>query len=127
MSSSSPFPFLDLPKEIRLIVYEHISMGVKAHVIQGYILLLASTSVSILAVSPEVHDESSAIVSKKLAKLEAIPLRLHTSALSVQQLSSHGGLLAQMGKYMSRISRPVSASLALWSREGLLDAIDPGT
>ncbi|KAH7074186.1 hypothetical protein FB567DRAFT_553666 [Paraphoma chrysanthemicola] len=90
MNSSKPFPFLSLPKGIRLMVYEELPIITKVHKfekeleddlwkeIRVYRFSLAETtpSTSILATCKTVQSESFAIMERKKLVVAARPLRM---------------------------------------------------
>jgi hypothetical protein len=73
-STPSPFPFMSLPKEIRLMIYErlprrvvHTRIHVPPHPLDPsplLILLMRTFSVQLLRVSRTIHPEACLIVQK---------------------------------------------------------------
>lgn len=64
-----PFPFMDLPKDIRLMVYERIPRVIKHHMITDdkdpdFVIISRSMPLAILRVSKAVHNEAGNIVLK---------------------------------------------------------------
>jgi hypothetical protein len=84
-SEDKPFPFLALPKELRLMVYERIPIRISHDIcdvrypensMQRMIFVVACTTVGILATSRQIQNEAAEIMSKKLATMLGGPLRL---------------------------------------------------
>ncbi|KAF2026742.1 hypothetical protein EK21DRAFT_92098 [Setomelanomma holmii] len=76
------FPFLDLPKELRLMVYKllpvktsHAPFGTSAP--QSLILVWSSfPSISILQACRQVNEEATAVLHQRLNQLKTQPLRI---------------------------------------------------
>ncbi|KAH6866837.1 hypothetical protein BKA58DRAFT_471082 [Alternaria rosae] len=102
--ANSTFRFLDLPKEVRLIIYGHIPITTRHHIwediakhtfwgefVSGNTITLVVKSISteILRVSSLVHEECKPILNRKLQAIQAEPLRLIADRQSVHTLTHH--------------------------------------
>jgi hypothetical protein len=84
---SNPFRFLDLPPELRLMMYENISMSIHYYVFGGpgiwaanppctISLIRRTLQVSILTSSKSIYAEAQTIFDTKFRELERTPIRV---------------------------------------------------
>jgi hypothetical protein len=80
MGTTQPFRFMDLPKEIRLVVYEKLPIVTRRHDVplrdrQHHLTLVNTTiaGVSILATCRQVNEEASYILAPRLRKTLKAP------------------------------------------------------
>jgi hypothetical protein len=71
--SQTPFRLLDLPTELRLVVYEHISIVTRHYTISSITLVVRSLPVSLLASSCHIFIECRPILASKLRDLHFPP------------------------------------------------------
>jgi len=75
MASSQPFPFLALPKELRLMVYERMAIQVEHHHFfdsagaPDFTMIDRYPSAAILRTCRQVYDEAAIIIGRTLPKL----------------------------------------------------------
>lgn len=112
LNSSAMFPFLSLPPKLRLMVYEQLPITIHTHSFSlsaqhqiepdttDFTIITASTSVSILTTSRQVYEESRGIISKKLAKLVAMPLRIEMTMPAFTRIWDKYGPLYYVNEYL---------------------------
>jgi hypothetical protein len=93
--ATQPFRFLDLPPELRCIVYEQIGITTKHHTLEStnapdkyseITLVRKSLPVQILATCRLINDEAKTFLRPKLAKLRNQPLRFLVDCASATAL-----------------------------------------
>jgi hypothetical protein len=115
MNPTKPFPFLSLPTEIRLMIYERIPVIVKVHSIRKefcssrYNIALSLTpccfsiidttvSTAILSTCRRIFSESKDIIQRKKEELAARPLRMMINLESAADTS--GGPITHVADYI---------------------------
>ncbi|KAH7082783.1 hypothetical protein BKA63DRAFT_138025 [Paraphoma chrysanthemicola] len=122
--SQAHFRFLDLPKEIRLMVYDRLPMRKKYHAFRPSVptpdpcheqpfafMSTALTGLAILATCHQIHEEASAILRIRIAHRDQQPLRLITSSKFLQDYSLLG------------ILRPIAAGESLIREDLISDCL----
>jgi hypothetical protein len=91
-----PFPFLKLPTELRLMVYERILIRISEHrrihqvrdVIHPVTYIVTCLSVNILATSRDIRREATDTMNKKSRTMYNTPLRVLVSTSLLSHLHS---------------------------------------
>jgi hypothetical protein len=84
MASTSTFPFLSLPKELRLMVYSNLPIRTTHRPlisINGHLIHTTLPGVTILATCREIATEARSILAPKLEAIKSSPVRLVTTDL----------------------------------------------
>ncbi|KAF2870206.1 hypothetical protein BDV95DRAFT_575291 [Massariosphaeria phaeospora] len=98
------FPFLALPKELRLMVYERIpnrtrtysiKSGESSDVLDHFMLVEENVTTYILATCRQVNSEAQAILDRKMLSILESPIRLVTSVKGMP------GLMRRLGPLRS--------------------------
>ena len=106
-------PFLELPTELRLMVYELIPIETKSHDFDfeyypgetcKYSIITASMSAGILAASRQIQAEATDIIVKKLSKIRSLPARMQTDLALLSTLQVPGGPLGHIENYLAMLN-----------------------
>jgi hypothetical protein len=118
MTSPKTFPFMDLPIELRLMIYECIpititrtSFPLSPDSPPSFAIVSKHTDLSILATCRQVNNEASAIMHTKIADVLATPPRLVVDLAHNITIHKCGGPLWHMSRYLA--SRAVQTGKTL--------------
>ena len=124
MEPQTPFPFMKLPIELRLMVYERLPIQIKRHDFNrlnnprnpsagSYSFAVVSNSIdlSILTTCRQVRTEASAIMHTKMDDILQTPPRLIIDLASTAKIHKCGGPLWHISNYLAR--RAVAARKSL--------------
>jgi hypothetical protein len=134
---NEPFRFLDIPPELRLIVYEHIKFATKRHFLNtshyveetdenvrldSHIVLVSKTlPCSILVTCTLIKDEAQPILKRKLDQLrdaERYHMIIDTTGY-LQHARWNESIMHALGDFLGRKSRRMieaDVRLQVWSR-----------
>jgi hypothetical protein len=120
MEPQEAFPFMQLPTEIRLMIYECIPVQVKQHdfnTVSGsaaprsFAVISKSIDLSILLVSRKVHAEASNIIQRKLDDILQTPPRWIIDLSININIHKCGGPLWHMSRYLAKEAVKAKKSL----------------
>jgi hypothetical protein len=112
--NKKPFPFLALPKELRLMVYERIPMRKSVSIIPdrdgdkktGSVSIISPcTSVAILATCRQVQVEAAHILHKTLVTMLRTPLRILARPKAVSSIDIPDGILWAIYRYTELLEK----------------------
>jgi hypothetical protein len=117
---SGPFHFLDLPPELRLMVYENISIDTRYYVFGGpkiwpdhppwsVTLIRRTLPLDILVTSRLVHAEALEIFDARIRELERTPIRLIMGYYDLRRMME---LTAVLGRWPTPFLVPCQKLLA---------------
>ncbi|KAF2128563.1 hypothetical protein P153DRAFT_386681 [Dothidotthia symphoricarpi CBS 119687] len=134
---TQPFRFLDLPAELRMMVYECLSISVHHHVLDdptqlpGYFtrstitLVTKSIETSIFSTCRKVNAEAVPSLAHHLDKLRSVPTHFVVDFASMDTFAGRGGILSLIKKKARGHNSPTSAqSTAPIVFEGALEVIN---
>lgn len=115
------FRFLDLPSELRLMVYEMLPVKITRHEFvqqsdlpQYFALIDFAAPVAILATCRQIYEEADAILSSKLQQLQssethcAIP-RLEAGGLALDMITMNDGILQAICDWYNALKDNINA------------------
>jgi hypothetical protein len=108
-----PCPFLEIPKELRLMIYELIPVRISEHCYDHKVdgesypvrFLVPCITVGILATCRQVQDEAADIMEKKIAKIRNIPLRVTVDTMLLYYLHTSMGPFQAINTYVKLATR----------------------
>ncbi|KAF1993448.1 hypothetical protein P154DRAFT_567993 [Amniculicola lignicola CBS 123094] len=134
-TSNSPFRFLDLPKELRLMVYDRIPIitkhstftrsnyteQVNSHhpLVYTFIIITQSISISILTTNHQIHSEASDIIAKKVADVLSKRPKIMVSIQNLANLWEYGGPLIPLHGYAFALRRNPAVQFATYIEEAI--------
>jgi hypothetical protein len=108
-----PCPFLEIPTELRLMIYELIPVRISEHCYDHKVddesypvrFPVPCITVGILATSRQVQDEAADIMEKKIAKIRKIPLRIKVDTMLLYYLHTSMGPFQAINTYVKLATR----------------------
>jgi hypothetical protein len=105
MDSSKPFPFMDLPIELRLMIYECIPVQIKRTSFplapHSSTIISKHIDLAILATCRQIHNEASAVMHSKLTDILATPPSLIVDLAHNITIHKCGGPLWHISRYLA--------------------------
>jgi hypothetical protein len=112
MDPQSTFPFMQLPTEIRLMIYECIPVQIRRHdfntissgstTSRSFTVVSKYIDPSILLTCRRVHDEATAIIQKRLHDILQTPPRWIMDLTCNANIHKCGGPLWHMSRYLAQ-------------------------
>jgi hypothetical protein len=107
-----PCPFLDIPIELRLMIYELVPIRIREfcqdHNVddESYPIkfLVPCTTVALLVTCRQVQQEAADIMEKKLAKLRNTPLRVTVNIMLLYYLHTSNGPFYAINTYVKLVT-----------------------
>jgi len=124
MATTKSFPFLSLPKEIRLMVYERIPIQVEERSFScngasdyggsflcNFSLIDRTTTTAILSTCREIRDEATKVIEHKKMELALHPPRMMVNI--AETMTDSGGPLRFVAKYLAAATEMCDAGRAV--------------
>ncbi|KAF2825329.1 hypothetical protein CC86DRAFT_325365 [Ophiobolus disseminans] len=115
MDCQRPFPFMNLPIELRLMVYERLSIHVNRDDFNrlnnprnpsagshSFAVMSETVELSILRTSRQVHAEATTVMQKKTEHILNSPPRLIVDLTSATKIHKCGGPLWHISHYLAK-------------------------
>ncbi|KAH9873045.1 hypothetical protein J1614_005442 [Plenodomus biglobosus] len=117
-----PFPFLRLPKDVRLMVYEQLPMTTNEHIIpmevRTHHITIVNYSISgihILATCRQINDEASYVLNPRLTRILKTPPEIAIAAKNLIGFIDFDEKFLRKHDIMDRILRAVGTEITVLS------------
>lgn len=121
MDSSSSFPFMNLPLEVRLMIYERLPIEIKQYQFTksnpngsnpySFTIVSKSLDSAILTTNRQINSEAWPIIDRKLQDILQTPPRLIVDTLSSIKLHKCGGPLWHISRIFAERARKANKNL----------------